>query len=175
MLDKIHTTLVENAPKFLKLPAKLVPPQVHQLVMLETLSRIFREAIVDGDFEFLDGRWLHIHVRDLDIHHFISFAEEKLVVAKEPQAPDVTFSGDLNDLILVAARKEDPDTLFFQRRLSIEGDTELGLEVKNLMDSIDLNAMPAVPRKALLTLAEFIQSGLQKAAIETEQLHDVKS
>jgi predicted lipid carrier protein YhbT len=33
---------------------------------------------------------------------------------------------------MIAARKQDPDTLFFQRRLVIEGDTELGLYVKNL-------------------------------------------
>jgi predicted lipid carrier protein YhbT len=32
-----------------------------------------------------------------------------------------------------AHQEEDPDTLFFQRRLVIEGDTELGLQVKNLM------------------------------------------
>ena len=43
---------------------------------------------------------------------------------------DVSFSGNANDLVLIAARKEDPDTLFFQRRLRIEGDTELGLYVK---------------------------------------------
>ena len=48
----------------------------------------------------------------------------------------------MNDLILVAGRKEDPDTLFFQRRLSIEGDTELGLEVKNLMDNIEFEQLP---------------------------------
>ncbi|MGL6041779.1 MAG: ubiquinone anaerobic biosynthesis accessory factor UbiT, partial [Deefgea sp.] len=29
------------------------------------------------------------------------------------------------------------DTLFFQRRLSITGDTELGLTLKNLMDATD--------------------------------------
>lgn len=55
---------------------------------------------------------------------------DKLVVADKPVAEDVSFSGNLNDLVLIAGRKEDPDTLFFQRRLSIEGDTELGLEVK---------------------------------------------
>ena len=34
-------------------------------------------------------------------------------------------------------RQEDPDTLFFNRRLSIEGDTELGLMVKNTLDALD--------------------------------------
>ena len=32
-------------------------------------------------------------------------------------------------------RLEDPDTLFFSRRLVIEGDTELGLALKNALDA----------------------------------------
>jgi predicted lipid carrier protein YhbT len=55
---------------------------------------------------------------------------------------DVSFSADASDLLMIAARKQDPDTLFFQRRLVIEGDTELGLYVKNLMDAIELEQMP---------------------------------
>ena len=39
-------------------------------------------------------------------------------------------------------REEDPDTLFFSRRLRIEGDTELGLIVKNLLDSVDWDSTP---------------------------------
>jgi predicted lipid carrier protein YhbT len=35
-------------------------------------------------------------------------------------------------------RKEDPDTLFFSRRLLMEGDTELGLLVKNTLDAMEL-------------------------------------
>ena len=39
---------------------------------------------------------------------------------------------------MLATRKEDPDTLFFNRRLLVEGDTELGLVAKNTLDSIEL-------------------------------------
>jgi hypothetical protein len=39
---------------------------------------------------------------------------------------------------LAATRKEDPDSLFFNRRLSLEGDTELGLVVKNTLDALEL-------------------------------------
>ncbi|MDD2341447.1 MAG: SCP2 sterol-binding domain-containing protein, partial [Tolumonas sp.] len=73
----------------------------------------------------------------------------------------VSFAAGLNDLILIAGRKEDPDSLFFQRRLRIEGDTELGLEVKNLMDSLDLDELPKIIRLALNDLALFVQQGIQ--------------
>ena len=39
---------------------------------------------------------------------------------------------------MMVERQEDPDTLFFSRRLSMEGDTELGLLVKNTLDAIEL-------------------------------------
>ena len=34
-------------------------------------------------------------------------------------------------------RREDPDTLFFNRRLCIEGDTATGVHVKNLLDALE--------------------------------------
>ena len=40
----------------------------------------------------------------------------------------------------------------------VEGDTELGLCVKNLMDSIDLDSMPKIVRLGLEKLAQFIES-----------------
>ncbi|HLV27960.1 MAG TPA: SCP2 sterol-binding domain-containing protein, partial [Burkholderiaceae bacterium] len=38
-------------------------------------------------------------------------------------------------------RGEDPDTLFFSRRLVMEGDTELGLLVKNTLDALDMDVL----------------------------------
>lgn len=65
--------------------------------------------------------------------------------------------------------KEDPDSLFFQRRLRIEGDTELGLEVKNLMDSLDLDELPKIVRLALNDLALFVQKGINTPEVTTER------
>ena len=41
------------------------------------------------------------------------------------------------DFLRMMLCEEDPDTLFFKRKLQIEGDTELGLITKNLLDSVD--------------------------------------
>jgi predicted lipid carrier protein YhbT len=51
---------------------------------------------------------------------------------------DLMIGATARDFMLLAQRKEDPDTLFFSRRLLMEGDTELGLLVKNTLDAIDL-------------------------------------
>jgi len=71
-------------------------------------------------------------------------------------ASDVCIRGDLKSFVLLAAQKEDPDTLFFQRDLVIEGDTDLGLEVKNLLDSLELDELPPELLFAIRSSAEFI-------------------
>lgn len=49
--------------------------------------------------------------------------------------PDLTVRARLSDYAALALRREDPDTLFFSRRLVLEGDTELGLALKNALDA----------------------------------------
>ena len=57
--------------------------------------------------------------------------------------PDLSLSATTRDFIALALREEDPDTLFFSRRLRMEGDTELGLLVKNTLDAVDWDALKA--------------------------------
>jgi predicted lipid carrier protein YhbT len=53
---------------------------------------------------------------------------------------DLAIGAAAHDFLLLARRQEDPDTLFFSRRLALEGDTELGLLVKNTLDALDASA-----------------------------------
>ena len=162
MLDKLRSRIVHLGPSLLSVPVKLTPFALKRQVLEQVLSWQFRQALDDGELEFLEGRWLSIHVRDIDLQWFTSVVNGKLVVSQNAQA-DVSFSADASDLLMIAARKQDPDTLFFQRRLVIEGDTELGLYVKNLMEQ-----MPKALRVMLLQLADFVEAGM-KTAPETKQ------
>lgn len=166
MLSSFRSKLVMNAASLMSVPAKLIPQRVHNKVLLEGLKRVFHEALEDGDFEFLEGRWLKVSISDLDVSWMISYQDDKLIVGDASQQQDVSFSGCLNDLVLIAGRKEDPDTLFFQRRLKIEGDTELGLEVKNLMDSLDLDSLPKPLTQTMEQLAIFVQKGMNAPVAE---------
>jgi predicted lipid carrier protein YhbT len=58
---------------------------------------------------------------------------------------DLTIRSSASGFLALALRREDPDTLFFTRRLVMTGDTELGLVVKNLLDAIDWPRLP-LPR-----------------------------
>ncbi len=163
VLTRLHHALVSRAPDVLRIPVRLVPFALQQSLMGHSLRLVFKEALADGDFEFLQDKWLKIVIDDLGLAWFISYQNEQLVIAETAPQVDVSFEAQLNDLILIAGRKEDPDSLFFQRRLRIEGDTELGLEVKNLMDSIDLDVLPRLLKHGLTDLASFVQRGLQQA------------
>lgn len=160
MLDKLRSRLVHFGPSLLSVPVKLAPFALKRQVLEQVLSWQFRQALAEGELAFLEGRWLSFHVRDIGLLWYTSVVDGRLVVSQQADA-DVSFSADASDLLMIAARKQDPDTLFFQRRLVIEGDTELGLYVKNLMDAIELEQMPKALRVMLLQLADFVEAGLK--------------
>lgn len=160
LLGKIHSTFVDKAPHMLGLTLRFIPFSLKKQVIEQLLQLQFKHSLEEGDLDFLENRWLKIEVTDLQLVWFVSLIENQLVVSREEIA-DVSFIGNANDLIMIATRRQDPDTLFFQRRLIVEGDTELGLYVKNLMDSIEIEAMPKFLRITLEKLADIIQTAPQ--------------
>ncbi|MGF1546181.1 MAG: SCP2 domain-containing protein [Thiotrichales bacterium] len=114
-------------------------------------------ALRDLDWDALEGRRFVIHVRDLGVKAWFSVAAGRLRAAHREQA-EVAFTATAMDFIRLGLRLEDPDTLFFNRRLMIEGDTDLGLAVKNMLDAVDLEtvlaAMPAPLGGSLRLLRE---------------------
>jgi predicted lipid carrier protein YhbT len=109
----------------LSVPVKLTPFAIKRQVLEQVLCWQFQQALADGELEFLEGRWLSIQVRDIGLTWYTSVENSRLIV-RESAVADVSFSADASDLLMIAARKQDPDTLFFQRRLVIEGDTDWG-------------------------------------------------
>jgi len=157
---KLKASLIELMPKLLRPSLRLLPFSAQKSLLIPALHSIFSEAIIDGDFEFLQGKWLKISVLDLQLDWWLSFDQDQLIMAspEENITEDVSFSANGDDLILIAGRKQDPDTLFFQRRLKIEGDTELGLEVKNLIDAIDIDQLPSSVHSLVDFSANFLQN-----------------
>lgn len=160
----LRSRMIDVMPKILRPSLKLLPFSAQKSVLLPALSSVFQESIEDGDFEFLQDKWLKIVISDLNLSWWLSFDQDKLVMASVDEllanniTEDVCFSATGDDLILIAGRKQDPDTLFFQRRLKIEGDTELGLEVKNLIDAIDIDQLPSSVHSLVAFSATFLQN-----------------
>ncbi len=90
----------------------------------------------------MNGCYLQIEVMDASIRFTLSFDGRRLLKAHTRNSPDLIFRGNAYDFLLLAARKEDSDTLFFQRHLKIGGDTDMGLEIKNFLDAIEIESLP---------------------------------
>lgn len=141
-----------------QLPFRLLPQKV-QLIVAEKVSNfIFKQQLADGDLCFLQTASLRIQISDLAYDWQVSLQQERLLFSAGSDSADTTFSGNSKEFLLLASRREDPDTLFFQRRLSIEGNTELGLQVKNLIDSIDMDELPTALNHAMYLTADFVEA-----------------
>jgi len=159
--------LIKVMPKILQPSLRFVPFSAQKSWLIPALHSVFSEAITDGDFEFLQDKWLKISIIDLQLNWWLSFDQDQLIMAssKDNITEDVSFSANGDDLVLIAGRKQDPDTLFFQRRLKIEGDTELGLEVKNLIDAIDIEQLPSSIHDLVDFSARFLQNTHDELAV----------
>ncbi len=99
-------------------------------------------ALRELDWACVEGKRFAIHLRDLGARARFSVSPRGLKAEQDARA-DVTFTATTMDFLRLALRLEDPDTLFFNRRLVIEGDTDLGLTVKNLLDAVEFDAVLA--------------------------------
>jgi len=92
-------------------------------------------------FEPLRGRCVALRVTDAGVEISLTHTGGGFAPAPRDARPDVTIAASSRDLLALALRLEDADSLFFDRRLRMEGDTELGLYVKNTLDAIDLTRL----------------------------------
>jgi len=136
---------------FLARKAAWVPFPLQSLVLETTLQQVFSEALRDGDLDFLEDHTIKIRIDDINLCWYLSCRNQRFILRKQSQA-STTIRGNLEEFVRLVARKEDPDTLFFQRRLIVEGNTEVGLEMKNLLDSLDPDSLP-LPVRISIDLA----------------------
>ena len=120
----------------LKLPLRLLPDRLHAEVFARIFNHLMRGQSLARRLPALDGKVMRIEISDIPNRIDFVIRGERLYPGAG-RSPDVTIRGQIEDFWCLATRAEDPDTLFFHRRLSIEGDTETGLHVKNLLDALD--------------------------------------
>lgn len=108
-------------------PALLSPP----LCAVLELARLGRWLQPPAE---LEGRSVALTLTDLGLRHGLCCRDGRFRPHGVADA-ELSLSASLADVLLLLAGQVDVDTLFFQRRLAIAGDTELGLVVKNWLDA----------------------------------------
>ncbi len=117
-----------------KLPQ--LPPT---LALVTGLNLALGRLIPREPLEMLIGKRFTIRVKDAGMTLRFGYNGRTFHPVFDGSAADLTISAKARDFLALLAREEDPDTLFFDRRLLMEGDTDLGLLVKNTLDGVDLS------------------------------------
>jgi predicted lipid carrier protein YhbT len=141
-----------SVPAPLRALLKRLPERPPALALATALNAALAAGILPREaFDALRGKRLRIELTDAGVGLTLSYGARHFHAARG--APDVTVRASAADFVRLALRREDPDSLFFSRRLVIEGDTDLGLIVKNTLDAVDWDRLPA-PLRALLRRAQ---------------------
>ncbi len=134
-------------PGFVSAVGSRLPQWPHAMALVTGLNAVLKMKLLPEDsLELLDGRSFLIDVLDTGGRASFTYRNglfRPLFTA--PETPDLAFRANLSAFLQLVARQEDPDTLFFNRTLTIEGDTELGLVVKNMLDAVEWPTMPSFP------------------------------
>lgn len=153
------------SPAALLRPAQWLPHPLLEALVAGATQHLLHDALADHALDLLEGRILAIRIVDPDIRLRFTLAQGRIRSA-DAGLPDVTITAAADDLLLLVAQRADPDTLFFHRRLRIAGDTELGLAVKNVLDTIDLSVLPAALCGTLGQLADEVERRRKVARAE---------
>lgn len=115
-----------------------LPAYPGSLLFVTGLNLALARMLQPDVTQMLLGKKLRLRVTDAQWTFDFAWNNGRFGASQNQGAADLTISASAYDFVLLARRQEDPDTLFFSRRLSMEGDTELGLLVKNTLDAIEL-------------------------------------
>ncbi|MBJ7312237.1 SCP2 domain-containing protein [Rugamonas sp. CCM 8940] len=141
------TSAVATVPAALAAVLSKLPAYPGSLLFVGALNLALRRHLPDDVRQSLQGKRMRISVRDAGLAFDFSWDGDRFCACQRGAAVDLVVGASARDFLALARREEDPDTLFFCRRLSMEGDTELGLLVKNTLDAIDapLLELPPLP------------------------------
>jgi predicted lipid carrier protein YhbT len=134
-------------------PGSLLFVGALNLTLLKNLPADVRQSLAN--------KKLRIRISDAQLSFDFRWLHNSFSACQNMGKADLTISAYAHDFLLLAQRLEDPDTLFFNRRLVMEGDTELGLLVKNTIDAIELPMLDLErisPRRVLARIKEKLRS-----------------
>lgn len=133
-------------PGFIARLGARLPQWPHSLMLVAGLNAALKMKLLPEDALYsLEEKLFRVRVNDTGGEASFTYHGGLFrPVFRPDRNPDLAFAANLSAYLQLMARQEDPDTLFFNRELSIEGDTELGLVVKNMLDAIDWPKLPAL-------------------------------
>jgi predicted lipid carrier protein YhbT len=145
-------------PERLAGPLRLVPEPLLRHGSARVIAQVLAAPLEDGRLDEFAGRRIGVEITDLGLRWVVAIGERRVEVLEPVAEAEATVRGSATDLLLLASRLEDADTLFFRRRLQLTGDVELGLALRNLLDQLPWDSLPLGLRIALNRGARFARA-----------------
>ncbi|WP_324859467.1 ubiquinone anaerobic biosynthesis accessory factor UbiT [Dyella sp.] len=141
-IDTLVPRLLRHVPPPRRIAqlSRVVPRRLQHATLEKAMARVLGSALRDGSLDFMHGRRLGVEMTDLGLCWVVAREGEVLRVVEDE--PEAIVRGSATDLLLLAGRLEDADTLFFQRALVLTGDTELGLMARNALERMPWESVP---------------------------------
>jgi predicted lipid carrier protein YhbT len=119
-----------------------LPVQPPSMLAALALDRLLLPRLDAAQRRELSHRAVEVEVIEPGIRVRLVLGERGFAAARSAEQPVVTIRARADALWRLMRGEDDPDRLFFDRALVIEGDTEFGLTLKNTLDAIG----PLLPR-----------------------------
>ena len=116
-----------------------IPESLHGRATALTCNHLLKGQTISHRLEALEDKRLWLTILDSDTCLQFRFQNGHLRYDASRDKPDIHIKGELKYFLQLAMRNEDADTLFFARQLSMEGNTEDGLLLKNFLDAMEFD------------------------------------
>jgi len=123
----------------IKAGLKLLPDTFHTDIITGIVNHLMRGQDIGKQLDYLEGKRICLAISDTGNSFHIRITDRRLVRSSSHLAWDVRITGKLENFWRLANRSEDPDTLFFNRDLELEGDTDAALYLKNMLDALEFD------------------------------------
>lgn len=119
------------------IPLRVVPAPFQAAMLTMIINHLLSGQLLKERLCELDDKSVSVHVLDIPWLMHFHIRQGQVWAAPDLPVTDVTISGEMQCFLQLLRGREDPDTLFFQRKLNMEGNTETGVYIKNLLDTLD--------------------------------------
>jgi predicted lipid carrier protein YhbT len=122
-----------------------LPTRPPSFLLAQVLNRVLLPRLPSDARQALTGHCVELLVSDFGVRLRLQLTAQGFTPSGERGEAALRIVAPSTSYVRLLRAEEDPDRLFFERALVMEGDTELGLVLKNTLDAIGpLWAMPGL-------------------------------
>ena len=113
-----------------------LPMQPPSMVLALAMNKLLLPRLPADAKAALSGRSVEVAVTDLGLAMKLQLGERGFTLAPQDRPVALRVAAALPDYLRLLRGEDDADRLFFERALVMEGDTEMGLVLKNTLDAL---------------------------------------